>query len=420
MTGEPVLIEQSGPRRRSRPRIRDRVVDLRRVRAGELVPNPRNWRRHPERQRSALRGLLRQIGYADALIAREQDGALVLIDGHLRQSLDPEQVVPVLVLDLSEEEADTLLATLDPLSAMALPDPGPLAELLERVHASAAAVTELLDSLARSAGLPSGRGLVDPEEIPPVPEEPRCQPGDLWLLGEHRLLCGDARSPKDLARLTAGEPAQALWTDPPYGVSYRGKTPQALRIVGDEATGLEELLRSSFGAIDQVLAPGAALYVMHPAGPASIGFALAFVQAEWRLRQSLVWVKDRMVLGHGDYHYRHEPILYGYKAGAGRRGRGDAGWHGDNRQDSVLEVPRPAASRDHPTAKPVALIERCLANSTAQTDRVLDPFAGSGSTLIACERLGRRAYLLELDPAYADVIVARWEQFTGERASRGS
>ncbi len=420
MTGEPVPIEQSGPRRRSRPRIRDRVVDLRRVRAGELVPNPRNWRRHPERQRAALRGLLRQIGYADALIAREQDGALVLIDGHLRQSLDPEQVVPVLVLDLSEEEADTLLATLDPLSAMALPDPGPLAELLERVHASAAAVTELLDSLARSAGLPSRRGLVDPEEIPPVPAKVRTRSGDLWLLGEHRLLCGDARSPKDLARLMAGEPAHALWTDPPYGVSYRGKTPQALRIVGDEAAGLDALLRGSFGAIDRVLAPGAALYVMHPAGRASIGFALAFVQAGWRLRQSLVWVKDRMVLGHGDYHYRHEPILYGYKAGAGRRGRGHAGWHGDNRQDSVLEVPRPAASRDHPTAKPVALIERCLRNSTAQQDRVLDPFAGSGSTLIACERLGRCALLLELDPAYADVIVARWEQFTGERASRGS
>ncbi len=235
----------------------------------------------------------------------------------------------------------------------------------------------------------------------------------------YRLLCGDARSLTDLERLIAGEHAQALWTDPPYGVSYRGKTARALRIVGDEATGLEELLRGSFGAIDRVLAPGAALYVMHPAGPASISFARAFVDAGWRLRQSLVWVKDRMVLGHADYHYRHEPILFGYKAGAGRRGRGHAGWHGDNRQDSVLQVARPAASRDHPTAKPVALIERCLANSTGQGERVLDAFAGSGSTLIACERLGRRAYLVELDPAYCDVTLRRWERFTGERARKG-
>lgn len=418
MNGESAPL-RPGPRRRAPQKIRDRVVELRRVRAGDLHPNPANWRAHPERQRSALRALLRQVGYADALLAVERGGDLVLVDGHLRQSLDPEQVVPVLVLDLSEAEADTVLATLDPLSAMARPDPESLAELLSRVEASSAAVAALLDSLARGAGLPPRRGLADPEEIPPPPEKVATRSGDLWVLGAHRLVCGDATQPADMERLMAGEVAEVLWTDPPYGVSYQGKTPRALRIAGDRAEDLDALLPAAFGAADRALRPGAAIYVMHPAGPASVRFVSAFLGAGWRLRQTLVWVKDRMVLGHADYHFRHEPILFGYKPGGGRRGRGHRGWYGGNDQDTVLEVPRPAASREHPTAKPVELVRRCLTNSSAPGERVLDPFAGSGSSLIACEELGLRARVLEVDPVYCDVIVRRWEAFTGERAKRG-
>ena len=144
----------------------------------------------------------------------------------------------------------------------------------------------------------------------------------------------------------------------------------------------------------------------------------AFREVGWELRQTLVWVKDAMVLGHADYHYRHEPILYGYKPGPGRWGRGHQGWHGGNDQDSVLEVPRPTTSRDHPTAKPVELITRCLANSSAPGEVVLDPFAGSGSILIACEQLGRSARLIEIDPIYCQVILDRWQAFTGKRAVR--
>ncbi len=138
----------------------------------------------------------------------------------------------------------------------------------------------------------------------------------------------------------------------------------------------------------------------------------------WRLRQTLVWVKDAFVLGRSDWHYRHEPIYYGHKPGAGRIGRGARGWFGDNAQDSVLEVPRPRASGEHPTMKPPELIERCLSNSTRRRDLVLDPFAGSGSTLVACERSGRAARLIELDPRFCDVIVGRWERLTGRRAER--
>jgi DNA modification methylase len=164
--------------------------------------------------------------------------------------------------------------------------------------------------------------------------------------------------------------------------------------------------------------PGARLYVAHPAGELSLTFGQCFVAQGWRLRQTLVWVKDHFVLGRSDYHYRHEPLLYGHKPGEGRIGRGAKGWFGDNAQDSVLEFPRPRASRDHPTTKPPELIERCLRNSSRRGDRVLDPFAGSGSTLVACEVAGRAARLLETDPRYCDVIVGRFERLTGRRAER--
>ncbi len=395
--------------------VRDRVIELIRIRAGDLAPHPANWRSHPERQRAALRGLLRQIGYADALLARRDGDRLVLIDGHLRRSLDPEQVVPVLVLDLDEREAEVLLATLDPLAALATPDPGALASLLERVQASSAAVRDLLEGLAKGAGLSLRLLGRDPDALPEAPPA-RTTPGDLWTLGSHRLLCGDATSTQDMARLMDGARVEVLWTDPPYGVDYTGKTARALRIAGDAKDGLPHLLEGAFAAAGEVLAPGAAVYVCHPAGPLQVEFLRAFLSQGWRLRQSLVWVKDTMVLGHADYHYRHEPIAYGTAPGGGRRGRGGTGWYGGNDQDSVLEVPRPAASRTHPTMKPVELIRRCLHNSCPPGGGVLDPFCGSGSTLVAAELLGLSGYGMEVDPAYCDVIVSRYEELTGKQA----
>lgn len=209
-----------------------------------------------------------------------------------------------------------------------------------------------------------------------------------------------------------------MWTDPPYGVSYAGKTTRALTIENDGAAGLADLLRESFACVDGGLEAGAPIYVAHPAGALSVTFGSAFLERGWHLHQTLVWVKDSLVLGRSDYHYRHEPILYGYKPGSGRLGRGGAGWYGGNAETSVLEVKRPKASREHPTSKPPALIERCLRNSSARHDLVLDPFAGSGSTLVACEHAGRKARLIELDPAYCEVIVRRWEALTGGHARR--
>jgi DNA modification methylase len=212
-----------------------------------------------------------------------------------------------------------------------------------------------------------------------------------------------------------GARADVLWTDPPYGVDYVGKTARALRISGDRKEGLEDLLRGAFAAAGTVLSP--AVYVCHPAGALQVTFLEAFIAQGWQLRHTLVWVKDQMVLGHGDYHYRHEPIAFGYAPGPGKRGRGGRGWYGGNDQDSVLEVPRPAASTEHPTMKPVELIRRCLANSCPPEGAVLDPFSGSGSTIVACEVLGLRGFGVELDPGYCDVILRRFEELTGHRAT---
>lgn len=397
--------------------IRDRIVELRRVRAGELQPNPRNWRRHPKRQREALRALLSEVGFADAILARQlEDGSLEIVDGHLRQSMDAEAIVPVLILDVDEAEADKLLATLDPLASMAIADPEALRALLVSVETASEDVRLLLAGLATAADVQARLGLVDPDEIP-EPSEPRAKPGEVFALGEHRLACGDACDPALLRRLMGDERAQLMLTDPPYGVRYTGKTSRGLRIENDDPDGLGPLLTAAFGAIDAVLAPGAAIYLFHPAGPGSVRFADAVAAVGWDIRQGLVWVKDSLVLGHGDFHYRHEPILYAGKPGK-PLGRGRAGWYGGNAETSVFEVPRPKAGRDHPTAKPVELLSRLTANSSTFGDVVFDPFLGSGSTLIAAERLSRRLYGVEIDPTYLEVAIARWEAFTGQRAKK--
>ena len=192
---------------------------------------------------------------------------------------------------------------------------------------------EDLEALIQTLG-GSESPVPDPEDAPPSPgpRDVRIRPGDLIALGPHRLICGDARRSGDVARLTGPATVRCCWTDPPFGVAYEGGTTERLTIANDSAAGLAELLRDSFAAVDRFLASGAALYVCHPAGPLSMTFAQAFVDVGWQYRQTLVWVKDSFVLGRSHFHYRHEPILFGYKPGNGRLGRGGVGWHGGERR----------------------------------------------------------------------------------------
>jgi len=325
--------------------------------------------------------------------------------------------IAVTYVDVNDAQAQRIVLVDNRASDVAGYDDELLAELLKELpdlegsgwdaHALDELLEEIGDSSPGEADVP-----------PPPPGEPRTAPGDRYTLGRHRLLCGDAREEDAYSRVLGGKQAAIAWTDPPYGVDYEGRTPGRLRIEGDGAEGVEALLRRAFAQIDAALAPGAPLYVAHPSGHLSLVFGSAFVGQGWRLHQTLVWVKDTFVLGHADYHFQHESILFGYKAGDGRLGRGGARWFGDNAQSSVLSIARPRAAREHPTMKPPELVERALLNSSPRRALVLDPFAGSGSTLVACERTGRRARLIELDPRFGDVIVERFERLTGRRAKR--
>jgi DNA modification methylase len=259
----------------------------------------------------------------------------------------------------------------------------------------------------------------DADEAPPLPEsEPESEPGATYELGAHLLHCADATDKSGLSRFVAGETVQVLWTDPPYGVEYVGKTRSALTLKNDSAANLPGLLEQAFAAANSVLAPGGRFYVCAPAGPQGTTFRLAIEKTGWRFHQSLVWVKHAPVLGHSDYLYQHEDVLYGWKPGPGRPGRGrhrGSRWYGDNSQRSVFNIARPARSELHPTMKPVELIAAMLTNSSRRGDTVLDLFGGSGSTLIACEQLGRRCLMVEVDPRYCDVIRRRYQEFVDGR-----
>ena len=207
-------------------------------------------------------------------------------------------------------------------------------------------------------------------------------------------------------------------TDPPYGVDYVGKTAQR---ADDQKRRPGRAARSARRRVrrrpTRCWRRRRAFYVAAPTGPRGTIFRLALDQVGWRFHQELVWVKNSPVLGHSDYQLQHEAFLYGWKPGPGRAGRGrhkGRRWYGDNRQTSVLFFDRPARSEAHPTMKPVALLEAMLRNSSRRGDIVFDPFAGSGSTLIACERLGRRCFAIEIDPGYCDVIRRRYREFVGD------
>ncbi len=388
-------------------------------------------RRYPGNPRThnldVLRASLRRNGQYRPIVVNRRTMQVLAGNGtHEAAELEGWTEIAATMVDVTPEEAARIVVVDNRASDLGGYDDGALLALLDGLpdlegtgydQDALAALQALAD---QAAGAPA---LTDPDAIPEPPAEPISRPGDLWLLGPHRLLCGDATKPEDVARIMAGERGDCMWTDPPYGVEIVGGshalTPAERLARGgktldnDEAAGLPRLLRDSFATTTSALQPGAAVYLAHPAGAQGLLFSQAFVEAGWRLHQILVWVKDQMVLGHADYHYRHEPILYGYTAGEGRRGRGGHGWYGDHTQTSVFEVPRPKRSEDHPTMKPVELVARGLANSCPPHGLAYDPFAGSGSTIVAAHSVDRRCYALEIAPQYVDVACRRYQEHTG-------
>jgi site-specific DNA-methyltransferase (adenine-specific) len=394
-------------------KIRDRIRELRRVSASELRPNPKNWRTHPQAQADALKGVLAEIGIADAVLARElDDGSLMLLDGHLRVETMGDQILPVLVLDVNEAEGDKVLATLDPLAAMAESDAAKLDAILREVDTGSPELQQMLSDLAEEAGLyqDEAKEIVE-DEIPEPPVDPITKPGDLWILGDHRLLCGDSTKAEDVERLMDGGRADIMLTDPPYNVDYTGKTKDALKVANDSMVDLDfrKFLVDCFACSFDAMKPGASFYIFH-ADVEGYNFRGAVKDCGQDVRQCLIWAKDTLVMGRQDYQWQHEPCLYGWKDGAAH------GWYSDRKQTTLLRFDRPSRSQDHPTMKPVVLFAYLLGNSTAPQGLAYDPFLGSGTTLIAAEQLGRKCYGMEISPQYCDVIVKRWETLTGKQA----
>ena len=254
-------------------------------------------------------------------------------------------------------------------------------------------------------------GLTDEDAVPEIPEASISMTGDLWRLGSHILLVGDATNEDDVTRVMDGAAADLVFTDPPYNVAYEGYTEDRLTIQGDRMTDQEfcKFLATTFGNYRRIMKPGASLYVCHSSAWQR-EFQNAMEATGFDVRSQIIWAKNTFAWGFGRYKFRHEPIFYAHVAG-----QSDA-WYGDKSQSTLWEENKPAANRLHPTMKPVELIERALLNSSKAGDLVADFFGGSGSTLIACERRGRAARLMELDPRYADVICGRYREYVGKAA----
>lgn len=368
----------------------------------------------------AVKRSLEAFGQRKPIVARRSDSVVIAGNHTLQaaQALGWSEIAVVWVDD--DDTTSKAFALADNRTAeLGDYDDAALAELIGQVGSvdpdlliasgwNSQSVQELIQALEPDT-LPM-TGDVDevPEQITSISVV-----GDVWTLGPHRVVCGDSTSPSDLNKLLKDDLADIVWTDPPYGVDYVGKTKDALTIKNDGASDSASLLDGAFASIIAGAKPGAPVYVAAPSGPSGNPFAVKLLDLGI-FRQRLVWVKDILVLGHSDYHYRHEDIYFGYTPnGKGRRGRGGGGWYGDNSQTTVLEFSKPRRNAEHPTMKPIELIVYCLSNSSKPKDKVLDLFGGSGSTLIAAHQTNRVAYLMELDPKYVDVICARFQKVTG-------
>jgi DNA modification methylase len=366
--------------------------------------------------------LLDEVGYADALLVRVlPDGRLGLIDGHLRAETTPDTLVPVLVLDVTEQEADKILATLDPLANMAETDAERIKELLTTVHSDSEAINELL---RRTAGDRIWE-ILHPDEVsefgvPPdradeLQRKWGTRKGQRWQILPHFLACGDSTDEAFIASLwnQDGPRCRVVWTDAPYGIDYSSKNKYLNKT--DRGNRIQKLIKNDelrpeaaarlFQAALRVIIPhcepGACCYATVPSGPSLIHFIQAFGEAGFGFKHLLVWLKNQFVIGMADYHYRHEPVLYGWLP------NGSDYFCGDRSQDSVFEIDKPHVSDLHPTTKPIQLISRMITNSSRVGELVCDPFCGSGSTIVAAHQLGRIAYGCEIDPGYVAVSLER-------------
>jgi DNA modification methylase len=401
----------------------------------DLKQDQKNARKRTETSASLLKESLQRYGPARSIVIDEDDrilagngtveAALGLgIEGLRVIDANPDEIIAVRRTGLTEDQKVGLALADNRTADLAEWD----AEMLHRLseeHDIApwfedGDVEALLEQVEQ---LDPVEGKTDPDEAPEPPADPITKPGDLWILGNHRLLCGDSTDVLAVERLMDGKKADLLVTDPPYNVALgmdetpeeakkRNRRTDGLTIQNDSMSDddFRQFLRDVYFAADASMKPGATFYIWYAEPDANCAFRLAARDAGWKIRQCLIWNKNSLVMGRQDYHWKHEPCLYGWKDGAAHF------WASDRSQTTVLDFNKPSRNGEHPTMKPVELFQYQVENSSKKGGMVLDLFGGSGTTLIACEKTGRQARLMELDPAYCDVIVKRWEDFTGNTA----
>jgi site-specific DNA-methyltransferase (adenine-specific) len=390
-------------------------VQIEQIGIATLIPFAKNSRTHSDAQVAQIAASIREFGFTNPVLIDEANG---IIAGHGRvmaaRKLKLTEVPCIRLAHLSDAQKRAYVIADNKLALNAGWDEAMLKLELADLKALDFDLdltgfdTDEINALLAEKGT---EGLTDPDDTPEPPVEPVTRLGDVWVCGQHRVMCGSSLEMTAIERLCGDQRVDMLLTDPPYNVAYTGKTKDALTIqndsMGDEA--FRTFLRDAFVTADAVLKPGAVFYVWH-ADSEGYNFRGACKDANWKVRQCLIWQKSSMVMGRQDYHWQHEPCLYGWKDGAGHL------WASDRKQTTLLKFDRPSRSEDHPTMKPVALFEYQLLNNTKGGDIVLDSFGGSGTTLIAAEKNGRIARIMELDPKYVDVIVKRWEDFSGQKA----
>ena len=382
-----------------------------------LIPYVNNSRKHSDEQVAQIAASIKEFGWTNPILV---DGANGIIAGHGRlmaaRKLGMEAVPVIELAHLSEPQRKALIIADNKLAMNAEWDNDllmlELGELLE-VGFDLDLLGFGKDELdALLSPTEATEGLTDEDAVPEPPAVPVTVLGDVWLLGRHRVMCGDSCSITDMDKLVAGRQTDMWLTDPPYNVAYEGGTKEKLTIQNDSMTddAFRQFLRDAYVTADSTMKPGAVFYIWH-ADSEGYNFRGAAQDAGWKVRQCLIWKKSSLVMGRQDYHWKHEPCLYGWKEGAGHL------WATDRKQTTILEFDKPSRNGEHPTMKPVALFEYQMLNNTKGGDLVLDSFGGSGTTLIAAEKNGRHSCLMELDPKYVDVIIKRWQEFTGKTAT---
>jgi len=380
------------------------------------IPYARNAREIPQSAVDKVAASIKEFGWQQPIVVDAEDVIIVghtrlraaqklgltVVPVHVATNLTPAQVKSYRLLDNRSHEEATWDLEL-------------LASELAELQASDADLMltgfdqEEIDKLLADQIVTAG--LTDEDAVPTVPDEPVTRPGDVWILGGHRLLCSDSCDEGSVVKFLGESRADLVFTDPPYNCDYEGYTAEKLKIQGDKLSSddFRLFLERAFQSCRFAVKLGASVYICHSSS-FQREFQNALEAGGFHVRCQIIWSKNTFAWGFGRYKFQHEPIFYGHVAGQ------KDPWYGDKSQSTLWQEKKPAANRLHPTMKPVELIERALVNSSKAGDLVFDPFGGSGSTMIACEKLGRKSALIELDPKYADVIALRWMEFTGKEA----